>query len=203
MKRWFGIATFIAILACAGTPAQADETGLYATPAAGSVISDVRFGIYAHDMYPHWIPWDVGDYTFDQIEDVNFEVLFRLPDVDAVRWLGAPKVNLGATVNLDGQESLAHLALTWQVPVADTPVFVEASIGGAIHNGILTGTFGGRGTLRPQGCRIGFYTSAGLGVNFNENVYGMLAYEHMSNADLCSPNFGVSNMGLKLGIRFE
>lgn len=200
MRFRFGLVAALAGLLFAGASAEAQD---YGTPSTGFAISELRAGVLAHDVYPNWIPWDVTSYKFDQIEDISAEMLIRLPDVDAVRWMGSPKLNLGATLNLDGQESLAHLALTWQMPVADTPVFVEASIGGAVHNGILTGPFLGRGSLRPQGARIQFYTSAGIGIDITDTVYAMISYEHMSNADLATPNYGVSNMGIKLGVRLD
>ena len=56
------------------------------------------------------------------------------------------------------------------------------------------------GSLRPQGCRIGFYTGAGIGVNLSDKSYVLLSYEHMSNADLCPANYGLSNMGLRVGV---
>ncbi len=208
--KWkFGVKTGLALLfgvvALAGTalPAFGADIGNPANFNAGSIVSDLRLGVYAHDMYPVWLPLSLTDYHFDQIEDINVEVLMRLPDVDAVRWIGSPKLSLGATINLDGQESLAHLGLTWQVPVFDTPVFVEATAGGAIHDGILTGPFTGSGALRPQGCRVQFYTGVGLGMNITDTMYALLSYEHMSNADLCSTNNGLSNMGLRIGFRFN
>ena len=200
MRGRIGLVAIGVAFLSVGASAQAQD---YNAPNTGFAISEVRAGILAHDMYPHWIPWDVTKYTFDQIEDVNFEALFRLPDVDAVRWMGSPKLNAGVTINLDGQESLAHLGLTWQVPIGDSPVFVEGTIGGAIHNAPLSGAFAGRGSPRPQGSRIEFYTSAGIGVDITDTVYAMVSYEHMSNADLATPNYGVSNMGIKIGVRLD
>lgn len=179
--------------------AVADDMSLTASSFQNPV-SEVRIGIMAHDAYPVWLPTTPSHFRFNQIEDIGFDVLFKSPDLDAFRWIGAPRVNFGGTINFDNQESMAHLGLTWQTHLFDSPVFVEGTIGGAIHNGILTGTLG---KMRPQGCRIGFYTAAGLGVDINENVTATLVYEHMSNADLCSANYGLSNVGLKVGWKFN
>ncbi|MBU1175621.1 MAG: acyloxyacyl hydrolase [Alphaproteobacteria bacterium] len=195
--RRLAVASGVLVL---GMAAHAEESD---SPWTGFAVSDLRAGVFAHDVYGNWIPNPL-ELDFSQIEDIHAEVLLLLPELDAVRWMGSPKLNLGGTVNLDGQESHAHLALTWQVPVFDTPGFVEASIGGAVHNGILTGPPPtAPGMARPLGSRFLFYTSLGIGVNFNENAYGLLSYEHISNAELASPNFGVSNLGIKLGIRLD
>lgn len=163
-------------------------------------VSEVRLGVYAHDAYPTWLPLEPGNFRFDQITDVNLEVLFRTPEIDVFRWIGSPRPTVGFTASLTGKESLAHLGLTWHVPVFDTPLYLEATAGGAIHNGKLTGTFD---RLRPQGCRVGFYTGLGVGANLTDKITATLSYEHMSNADLCSENFGLSNLGLRIGFKFD
>lgn len=162
--------------------------------------SELRIGIMAHDAYPVWLPSTPTDFRFNQIKDVGFDLLLRSPDTDFFRWMGSPRPNFGGTLNFDGQESMVHLALTWQARLPDTPVYVEGTIGAALHNGLLTGVFG---KLRPQGCRLGFYTGIGLGVDITEKLTATLVYEHMSNADMCSANFGLSNVGIKLGVKFD
>lgn len=179
-----------ALLALSASPAVAQE----------NIVSEVRLGVFAHAAHPGWIPWDPTKFNVDQIEDIAFEVLFRSPDIDAFRWIGAPRPNFGVTVNLDGQESMAHLALTWQTHVLDSPVFIEGTLGAAIHNGILMGTFG---KMRPQGCRVQIYTAAGIGIDLNDQFTATLAYEHMSNLTLCNANYGLSNLGIKIGAKFN
>lgn len=194
----FAKASFIALLlsaaAVAGPAMAQDDT---------NPLSEIRAGVMAHDAYPVWLPTTPSDFRFDQIEDLGFDLLFDSPDIDAFRWLGSPRPNLGATVNFDGQESEMHLGLTWQAHLFDSPVYVEGTFGGAIHNGILAGTWGGDGTLRPQGCRVGFYSGIGLGMDITKNMTATLVYEHMSNADLCDYNFGLSNAGIKIGYKFD
>jgi hypothetical protein len=36
----------------------------------------------------------------------------------------------------------------------------------------------------------------------SENVTVTLRYEHISNLELCSPNDGLSNLGLMVGVKF-
>lgn len=163
-------------------------------------VTDIRIGILAHRAHPEWIPLDVTRFDFSRIEDVSFEVLFASPQMDVFTWIGSPKFNLGGTLNLNNRVSFVRGALTWQAPVFDSPVFVEGSLGLGIHNGPLTRW--GNGWTMPQGCRWTIYSSAGVGVNMTDNVYAMLSYEHISNANLCAPNPGISNVGVKMGMRF-
>lgn len=163
-------------------------------------VSELRLGIYAHDAYPAWLPSDWSKFHFDQIRDVNVELLFRSPENDVFKWLGSPRPTLGVTVNLAGQESLMHLGLTWHVPIFETPFYLEGTLGGAVHNGELGGHLG---KLRPQGCRFGFYSGVGVGANLTDRLTATLSYEHMSNADLCADNFGLTNVGLRIGFKFD
>ena len=48
---------------------------------------------------------------------------------------------------VDGQDSMAHLGLTWQLPIFDTPIYLEGTFGAAVHNGALTGA--GPGPFSP------------------------------------------------------
>jgi hypothetical protein len=184
-----------------GGPASAQDA------TAPDFISEIRLGVLAHDAHPGWMPWNVTEFKVDQIEDVGFDVLFRSPDLDAFRWIGSPRPNLGGTISLDGEESMAHLALTWQNHIMDTPFYWEASLGAAIHDGILDGVLGGPGTqggkLRPQGCRVQIYTEGGIGVDLTDTVTATLTYEHMSNWSMCAPNYGLSNLGIKIGAKFN
>lgn len=173
---------------------------IFAPGPAPHAVSELRLGIYAHDAYPNWLPSDWSKFRFDQISDVNVELLFRSPDIDAFKWMGSPRPTLGVTVNLAGLESLMHLGLTWHLPVGETPFYVEGTLGGAVHNGSLGGVLD---ATRPQGCRLGFYSGVGVGANLSDRITATLSYEHISNADLCADNFGLSNVGLRIGIKFD
>ncbi len=163
-------------------------------------ISEVRAGVYAHNVYAGFIPVIPGRWIgVTQIEDVNVELLFTSPDVDFMRWIGSPRPTLGGTFSLTGQESMAHLALTWHLPVFDTPLFIEGSFGAAIHSGALTGAIAPQ---RNLGCRVNFYEAASIGINLSENFTAMLTYEHTSNLELCAANEGLSNLGLRIGYKF-
>lgn len=192
-----GLVLVVALMGLGGTPALAQDL-LDPHPLAG-VVDELRIGLHAHDVHHAALPFRVDEWQFNQIEDISFDVLFTSPDLDAFRWIGAPRPEIGATVNLDGQDSLVHANLTWQLPVFDTPFYLEAGLGAAIHNGALSGAAPGR---KNFGCRVNFYERWGVGAHVNENVTATLSYEHTSNNNYCAQNDGLSNFGLRLGWKF-
>lgn len=194
---------------CAGLGAPvalAEDNGALVAPqpaaqSGGFALSEVRAGVFAHSVYSGFFPVMPARWlTLSRIEDLNVELLFDLPDADLVRWIGSPRLNLGGTANFAGRESMAHLALTWTVPVFDTPVFIEGTFGGAINNSQLAASVA---PARDMGCNVGFYESASIGVNVSEQASVMLTYEHSSNLDLCPPNAGISNLGIRFGMKLN
>lgn len=167
-------------------------------PLAG-VVDELRFGLHAHDVHHAALPFQVGEWQLDEIEDVSFDVLFTSPDLEAFRWIGSPRPEVGTTLNLDGQDSLVHANLTWQLPIFDTPFYLEAGLGAAFHDGALTGAEPGR---KNFGCRVNFYERWGAGMNISDNATATLTYEHTSNNGWCDANDGLSNVGLRLGWKF-
>ena len=185
------ISKYVAIAAMAlitsVLPVQAQEFG----------VSEFRAGFLAHSVDERGPNGEILNFT--NWEDVTFEVLFTSPDIDAFRWIGSPKPNLGGTLNFNGRESMAHLGLTWQAQIFDSPFFIEGTFGAALHNGALSGA---AAPARNLGCSLMFYESAGLGMDVADNMRVMLAWEHASSANLCSPNQGLTNVGLKIGYKF-
>lgn len=123
----------LGLVAASAVPSAAQS--LMAPQPFADIVDEIRIGIHAHDVSYAALPFKF-DYDLSQIEDLSFDVLFTSPDIDAFRWIGSPRPDLGVTINLDGQDSLAHLGLTWHLPVFDTPFYVEGTFGGAVHNAI-------------------------------------------------------------------
>jgi len=163
------------------------------------LISEVRLGFHFHDAYSGFLPTRPERFEFERLQDISLDVLFSSPDIDAFRWIGSPRPELGATINLDGKENLVHLGLTWQAHLFDSPVFVEGSLGLAANSGYLNDAPEG---YRSMGCRVQFYERFGVGADLGENLSATLTYEHTSNAELCSANAGLSNLGVRLGWKF-
>ncbi|UXN71489.1 acyloxyacyl hydrolase [Devosia neptuniae] len=167
-------------------------------PLAG-VVDELRIGVHAHSVDSTMLPFSVQNWDLGHIEDVSFDVLFTSPDLDAFRWVGAPRPEVGATLNLGDGDSIAHLGLTWQLPVFETPFYLEGTFGAAVNDGYLTGAPEGR---KNFGCRVNFYERFGVGANLSENMTATLTYEHTSNNGWCDANDGLSNFGLRVGWKF-
>ncbi len=168
--------------------------------AQGFAVSEVRAGVFAHNIYGGFLPFTPARWSSEiLIEDINVELLFTSPNNDFFRFIGSPRPNLGGTFSLAGKESMVHAALTWQLPIFDTPIFIEGSFGIAAHNGALNGATTPNKNL---GCRVNFYESASIGYNIDKNLSAMITYEHTSNLDLCSQNDGLSNLGIRFGYSF-
>jgi opacity protein-like surface antigen len=192
----------IAVLALAlAAAAPAAAQSLTSPQPFAGIVDELRIGIHAHDVHHAMLPFLVKEWELNQIEDISFDVLFTSPDMDAFRWIGSPRPDLGVTLNTDGQDSLLHLGLTWQLPVFDTPFYLEGTFGGAVHNGYLTNS--PNNTERHNfGCRLNFYERFGVGANLSEHMTATLTYEHTSNNNWCQDNQGLSNFGVRLGWKF-
>lgn len=161
-------------------------------------IEEFRAGVFYHSVYSGFLP--TGDnWDFSRLEDVKFSALFASPDLAVFEWLGSPRPEVGATFNLNGRENLIHANLNWQIPVFETPLYLELGFGAALTDGALQGA-----TLpaRNFGCSLNFYDAAGIGAHVSENVTVTLRYEHISNLNQCPPNDGLSNLGLMVGVKF-
>jgi lipid A 3-O-deacylase len=175
-----------AVVLVAG-PAQAQDFSL----------SEIRGGIFAHSVDEPGAFF--GVFNTSRVQDINVEMLFDTPSLtEWVSW-GVVRPHLGATVNFGGLESMVYGGVSWTVPVMDSPVFVEASFGGAVHNGAALGAVA---PARNLGCSILFRESASIGVMVTENASIMATIEHASNANLCADNRGLTNMGIRFGWTF-
>jgi len=189
------------VLALVGLSAPAAAQSMYApapaqpTYATGSPFTDIelRGGIFAHSV-------DEGLLTLTRIEDLNVELLIGLPAIDEAVRVGRFRPHVGGTFNFNGNESMVYGGISWTIPVFDTPFFVEASLGGTVHNGDITGAVYPR---RDLGCRILFRESFSIGYNITEQASVMLTAEHASHASMCSSvNQGLTNLGVRVGWRF-
>lgn len=162
-------------------------------------IEEFRAGVFFHNAYGGFLPTDPNNFDFSYLEDVSFSALFTSPDVDAFRWIGSPRPEIGATLSLAGRENLVHANLNWQFGIFDSPLYLELGLGAALTDGQLTGAVA---PARNMGCALNFYESAGIGAHLSETITATVRYEHISNLGLCSQNQGLSNFGLMIGFKF-
>ena len=153
-------------------------------------ISEVRAGAYAHDP----LSPEKGS------ADLNAEVLFAKPFRLQGPWdFLMPRPHLGATISFAGRTSAAYAGFNWTYDVTRS-IFVEASLGGAVHNGSTSRIVPPHSNA--MGCSVTFHESAGLGYRLTERWSVMANIEHFSNAGLCKANRGLTNYGFRVGYSF-
>jgi hypothetical protein len=166
------------------------------TVAAGGppspLVDEVRAGVLAHSIDPN---------SSEGGADVNLELLFRRPggryDNPLLDFALRPRLHVGASVNTQGDTNQVYAGLSWDVQILPR-LTLEVTFGGALHDGPTGG-----GHDDSYGCSLNFRESASLGYALNERwtVYGTIA--HMSNADLCDYNSGLSSGGVRLGYKLN
>ena len=111
-----------------------------------------------------------------------------------------PRPHVGGSVNFDNKTNFAYAGLTWTVDV--TPrVFVEGSLGGAVHDG-STNPFYTPPDRVALGCSPLFRESGSVGVRLSSSWNLMATVEHLSNGGACSDNRGLTNVGARVGYSF-
>jgi lipid A 3-O-deacylase len=152
-------------------------------------LDEAKLGLDAHDI-------GLGGDHKESGADITGELLFTSPSLLSV--IGAPRPHLGVAVNTSGRTSYTYFGLTWTAALIER-TFVSGGLGGAVHDGQLTGDAQNRKQL---GSRILFheYVEAGYRITpvFSVSVF----LDHMSNADLARHNAGMTNIGLRTGFKF-
>ena len=161
-------------------------------------VSELRGGLFAHSVDE---PGNFfGVFNTERLQDLNVELLFDTPGLTEWVSLGELRPHVGATLNTAGLESMVYAGVSWTVPVFDSPVFVEGTFGGAVHNGSVNG--GAVMPARDLGCSLLFRESLSVGVQVSDKASIMATIEHASNANLCNGNRGLTNMGIRFGYKF-
>lgn len=161
---------------------------LFAPPAMAGV-DELRLGLSAHDIS------FLGHGKEDGI-DGNAEVLFDSPAFLDVLW--APRPHVGLSVNSVGDTSQLYAGLTWSVTPFER-VFIEFSLGGAVHDGTLSSS---SPSDKQLGSRALFRESLSLGFRIDERNSVSVMFDHESNAGLAEHNAGLNNLGVRWGYRF-
>lgn len=161
-------------------------------------VSEIRGGIFSHSVdEPGTF---LGMLNAERVQDINVELLFDTPTLTQWVTLGELRPHIGATLSLGGLENMVYAGVSWTVPLFDSPVFVEAAFGGAVHTGDNVGPT--PMPARSLGCTVLFHEAASIGVQLSPNASIMATIEHASNANLCVDNRGLTNMGIRFGWKF-
>ena len=164
--------------------------------ASAQLVDEFRFGALAHDI-------GLFGGTHEDGIDINAEARFASPGF--LKFLFAPRPHFGISANTAGDTSQVYFGLTWTVTLFRSvflngdSLFVDGSLGGAVHNGELDTNELGKKSL---GSRILFRESLELGWAFTPNQSISLMLDHISNANLGERNEGLDNVGIRYGLKF-
>ena len=176
-KACIGTSAALAIMVVAGSAAVADD-----------FISEIRVGALGHDQ-------GFTSHKEDGI-DVNAEILFG-----DTGWLGGEwtlRPNIGGNFNTDGYTNQGYFGMVVGHRLFG-PFFIDAGAGGAYHDGKLDTPDPERHSL---GCHLLFHLQGDVGIEFGDTWSVMAHIDHISNADLCDRNEGLTDIGVRLGARF-
>jgi len=167
-------------------------------PAAAqlNIVDEVKAGILAHDV-------GFLGHHLEKGPDVNLEMLFTPPDLLAV--IGSPRPHIGADINTAGKTSDGYFGLTWGIMLiqslfgAGDGVFINGSLGGAVHDGYINS---GPPNRKLLGTRVLFRESAELGYQLVPGISMSALLDHISNANIGRHNMGITSAGARLGFKF-
>lgn len=171
---------------------------LAATPAYAqfNFLPEIRAGVTARGVD------DGADlFTPERIGDVNVELLFAAPDLNAWTVIGELRPHLGATVSFRDQPSYGYAGLSWTFQAPVLPVFVEASLGGVAHASLLSAPEGD--PARNLGCGFGLRAAGSVGINLPAGTSLIGTVEHLPDFGTCgTPERANTNISVRLGFRF-
>ncbi|MGH1353026.1 MAG: acyloxyacyl hydrolase [Methyloligellaceae bacterium] len=155
-------------------------------------IDEVRVGAFVHNVEP-----DNGG--TEEGTDINLEMLFGKPSWShpnkIINHFIRPRPHIGGNINTANSTSMFYFGLTWDHKITDK-IFFESSFGGAVHDGPLDTP------SDSYGCSLNFRESASLGLLLDKHWSLLITVDHMSNANLCSRNAGLTNAGARFGYKF-
>jgi lipid A 3-O-deacylase len=153
---------------------------------ANAGVSEVRFGVLAHD------PLNGKEEGID----INAELFFSSWTEGS--WQLRPSI--GASVNTQGDTSQVYIALNYGGPISEN-WFLEISGGGMVHDGETDDMVAPPDRLE-LGSAVLFHVGLSLGVMVSEDVSLSLFATHASSAGITERNEGLETAGLRMGIKF-
>jgi lipid A 3-O-deacylase len=159
-------------------------------------INEVKFGVLAHD-----IPF-LGS-SKEKGADINAELLFASPGFLKAIW--APRPHIGLSINTNGDTNHVYAGLTWEwalfrnVLRSNDAFTAGFSFGPSFNDGLRDTR---RSDKKALGSNILFHESVELGYRITPMHSISIYTDHISNARLAKRNEGITNAGLRFGIKF-
>lgn len=147
---------------------------------------EIKFGIMQHDF-----DTKLG-HRYEKGQNIIIEYLFdKMPNyIRAIPHIGASINNKGFTSNI-------YTGLTWQFDIKDL-LTIEASLGGCINNAERLESK----KKRALGSKILFRESFSIGYLIGKTHSISIMIDHISSADIRKPNPGLTDIGIRYGVRF-
>ena len=198
MSRLFGLCLGLLSIVCVtvGGPVRAEDAFQPADSFRDRF--QFRFGVGMHG---------VGSVESGTVS-LNPEIVFpqvRFTDWPAdPRWAFIiPRFHAGGMINLSGRTSYGYMGALWTLSVSGR-VFVEGFLGGAMHDGSLTGN--AAANQAALGCRLLFHVGGSIGYRITQQWSVMFTFDHVSNGNPvlngCSRNQGLNEYLLRVGYSF-
>ena len=160
-------------------------------PSPAGPVRALRVGMLAHDVDGLW-----SGESKEKGPDLCAEVIFNRSLFDLFSATAYP--NAGVSINTRGDTSkvYAGFLLQWEPKSA---FFFSTGLGLALHDGQLDTTSANQKAL---GSRVLFRIPIEIGYAVNHHHRIILAFDHVSNAGLASPNEGMDTLGLVYEYRY-
>ncbi len=180
-----------AVLALSGSAALAEDLLIH-EPSTPAFIDEIRLGtsasIQTGDLYePGLFPWMT----------IYFDPFDRRSAETVMDELARPRIHAGAIVSTTGHANQVYSGFTWSFDLTDS-AFVELGLGGTLTDADLNSDAPGV----QVGCSLLFHEQLAAGIKLDDNWRLVAQVEHSSNANLCSPNDGLTYAGIGLGYKF-
>lgn len=155
----------------------------------------LRAGLLLHDVRGLEPPLE----TRENGGDLNLEAGFRLPLPERF-WI--PNLNFGGTVNLAGNTHQLYMGLNWRLDIGRF-WFVDGALATVMHTGaVRRHPDVNLQRRRVLGCRIMFRETASVGLRLTPRSSWVSSFWHISNADLCRNNQGLTGFGFQYQYNF-
>jgi lipid A 3-O-deacylase len=171
--------------------------------AAGGIVEEVRLGL----LYPT-VQFPGGR---ENGVDINGELLFASPAPESwgsdlpswLRWVARPRPDIGASINTSGYTSQGYVGMTWTAPLFNRlfsdrdSLSLGFSIGPSFNDGRVNTDLGSKSisnVLLRGSLELDYQVTSRLSVG--------LMYDYSSTAGIASRNEGLSDLGLRLGLKF-
>ena len=154
-------------------------------------IREIRFGLAAHDVDGLW-----SGASKEKGPDLTVEVIFNRALFRFHSTTAYP--NAGASINTRGDTSKVYGGIVLRWEAAET-LFFATGVGLAVHDGERDTDAPDRKSL---GSQVLFRIPIEIGYAVSRHHRVVLAFDHISNAYLASPNEGMDTIGLMYGYQF-